>query len=75
MLGNILPKFSVSQFIGYLNGKRQLMIFYRHANLKYKYRNRQFWCKGYYVDTVGRNKKVIKEYIKIKFKKIQLMKK
>ena len=57
-------KFGVSQFMGYLKGKSSLMIFDRHANLKYKYGNRQFWCKGYYVDTVGRNKKVIAEYIR-----------
>ena len=49
--------------MGYLNGKSTLMIFDRHANLKYKYGNRHFWCRGYYVDTVGRNKKVIEEYI------------
>ena len=64
MLVSIPPKLSVSQFIGYLKGKSSLMIFDRHANLKYKYGNRQFWCKGYYIDTVGRNKKVIEEYIK-----------
>ena len=64
MLVSIPPKLSVSQFMGYLKGKSSLMIFDRHANLKYKYGNRQFWCKGYYVDTVGRNKKVIEEYIK-----------
>jgi putative transposase len=64
MLVSIQPKLSVSQFMGYLKGKSSLMIFDRHANLKYKYGNRQFWCKGYYVDTVGRNKKVIEEYIK-----------
>ena len=63
MLVSIPPKLSVSQFMGYLKGKSSLMIFDRHANLKYKYGNRQFWCKGYYVDTVGRNKKVIEEYI------------
>ena len=56
MLVSILPKYSVSQLMGYLKGKSSLMIFDRHANLKYKYGNRQFWCKGYYVDTVGRNK-------------------
>ncbi len=50
--------------MGYLKGKSSLMIFDRHANLKYKYGNRQFWCKGYYIDTVGRNKKAIEEYIK-----------
>ena len=59
MLVSIPPKYSVSQFMGYLKGKSSLMIFDRHANLKYKYGNRQFWCKGYYVDTVGRNKKAI----------------
>ena len=64
MLVSIPPKLSVSQFMRYLKGKSSLMIFDRHANLKYKYGNRQFWCKGYYVDTVGRNKKVIEEYIK-----------
>lgn len=64
MLVDIPPKLSVSQFMGYLKGKSSLMIFDRHANLKYKYGNRQFWCKGYYVTTVGRNKTVIEEYIK-----------
>jgi len=60
----IPPKISVSSFMVYLKGKSLLMIFDRHANLKYKYGNRQFWSKGYYVDTVGRNKKAIQEYIK-----------
>ena len=64
MLLSIPPKYSVSQIMGYLKGKSSLMIFDRHANLKYKYGNRQFWCKGYYVDTVGRNKKAIAEYIR-----------
>ena len=64
MLVSIPPKLSVSQFMGYLKGKSSLMIFDRHANLKYKYGNRQFQCKGYYVDKVGRNKKAIEEYIK-----------
>ena len=64
MLVSIPPKISVSQFMGYLKGKSSLMIFDRHANLKYKYGNRQFWCTGYYVDTVGRNKKAIEMYIK-----------
>ena len=59
----IPPKLSVSSFMGYLKGKSSLMIFDRHANLKYKYGNRQFWCKGYYVDTVGRNKNAIAKYI------------
>ena len=64
MLVSIPPKLSVSQFMGYLKGKSSLMIFDRHANLKYKYGSRHFWCRGYYVDTVGRNKKTIAEYIK-----------
>ena len=64
MLVSIPPKLSVAQFMGYLKGKSSLMIFDRHANLKYKYGNRHFWCRGYYVDTVGRNKKVIEEYIR-----------
>ncbi len=64
MLLSIPPKYSVSQIMGYLKGKSSLMIFDRHANLKYKYGKRSFWCRGYYVDTVGRNKKVIAEYIK-----------
>ena len=64
MLVSIPPKLSVSQFMGYLKGKSSLMIFDRHANLKYKYGNRQFWRTGYYVDTVGRNKKVIEAYIR-----------
>ena len=64
MLVSIPPKLSVSQFVGYLKGKSSLMIFDRHANLKYKYGNRHFWCRGYYVDTVGRNKKAIETYIR-----------
>lgn len=64
MFVSIPPKISVSSFMGYLKGKSSLMIFDRHANLKYKYGNRQFWCKGFYVDTVGRNAKAIEEYIK-----------
>ena len=64
MLASIPPNLSVSQFVGYLRGKSSLMIFDRHANLKYKYGNRHFWCRGYFVDTVGRNKKVIAEYIR-----------
>ena len=64
MLISIPPKYGVSQIMGYLKGKSSLMIFDRHANLKYKYGNRQFWCTGYYVDTVGRNKKVIEAYIR-----------
>ena len=64
MLLEIPPHLSVSQFMGYLKSKSSLMIFDRHANLKYKYGNRYFWCRGYYVDTVGRNQNAIKEYIK-----------
>ena len=63
MLISIPPKYSVSQIMGYLKGKNSLMIFDRHANLKYKYGNRYFWVRGYFVDTVGRNKKAIKAYI------------
>ena len=60
----IPPKYSVSEVMGYLKGKSRLMIFDRHANLKYKYGNRHFWCRGYYVDTVGRNEKAIQEYVR-----------
>lgn len=63
MLLSIPPKYSISSFMGFLKGKSSLMIFDRHANLKYKYGNRTFWARGYYVDTVGRNKKAIEEYI------------
>jgi len=64
MLVRIPPKYSVSEIMGYLKGKSSLMIFDRHANLKYKYGNRHFWCRGYYVDTVGKNAKKIEEYIR-----------
>ena len=64
MLVSIPPKYSVSQIMGYLKGKSRLMIFEKYANMKYKYGNRHFWCRGYYVDTVGRNKKVIEQYIR-----------
>lgn len=64
MLVSIPPKYSVSEFMGYLKGKSSLMIFDQFANMKYRYGNRQFWCRGYYVDTVGRNKKAIEEYIR-----------
>ena len=64
MLISVPPKYSISQVMGYLKGKSSLMIFEKYANLKYKYGNRHFWCRGFYVDTVGRNKKVIAEYIK-----------
>ena len=64
MLVSIPPKISVSGFVGFLKGKSTLIIYERHANLKYKYGNRQFWCRGYYVDTAGKNAKVISECIK-----------
>ena len=64
MLVRIPLKYSVSQIVGYLKGKSSLMIFDKFANLKYKYGNRHFWCRGYYVDTVGKNTKKIKEYIR-----------
>ena len=64
MLLKIPTKYSVSQIMGYLKGKSSIMIFERHANLKYRYGNRKFWCTGYYVDTVGKNEKAIREYIK-----------
>ena len=64
MLVSIPPYLSIALFMGYLKGKSSLMIFDRHANLKYKYGSRNFWCRGYYVDTGGRNKKVIAEYIR-----------
>ena len=63
MLIEIPPKMSVSGFMGFLKGKSSQMIFERWANARYKYRNREFWCRGYYVDTVGKNTKKIKEYI------------
>lgn len=59
----IPPKHSVSSFMGFLKGKSSLMIFQKYGNMKYAYRNREFWCRGYYVDTVGKNTKAIKEYI------------
>ena len=64
MLVSIPPKYSVSQIMGYLKGKSSLMIFEKYANLKYKYGNRHFWCRGYYVDTVGKNTEKIAEYIR-----------
>ena len=64
MLVSIPPQYRVLQIVGYLKGKSSLMIFDRHANLKYKYGNRQFWARGYFVDTVGKNKKQIQEYIR-----------
>lgn len=64
MLLEIPPKIAVSSFVGYLKGKSSLMIYEQFQNLKYKYRNREFWCRGYYVDTVGKNAKKIEEYIR-----------
>ena len=64
MLVSIPPHISIAQFMGYLKGKSSLMIFDRHANLKYKYGSRNFWCRGYFVDTVGQNRKMIAEYIR-----------
>ena len=64
MLLEIPPKLSVSSFMGYLKGKSSLMIYEQFGDLKFKYRNREFWCRGYYVDTVGKNTKKIEEYIK-----------
>jgi len=72
MLLSIPPKYSVSQIMGFLKGKSSLMIFDRHANLKYKYGNRHFWARGYFVDTVGRNKKQIEEYIKNQLQEDQI---
>ena len=70
MLVKIPPNISIAQFMGYLKGKSTLMIFDRHANLKYKYGNRHFWCRGYYVDTVGRNEAKIAEYVRNQLEEI-----
>ena len=64
MLVSIPPHLSIAQFMGYLKGKSSLMIFDRHANLKYKYGQRSFWCRGYFVDTVGKNETAIRNYIR-----------
>ena len=64
MLVEIPPKYAVSSFMGYLKGKSSTMLYERFGELKYKYRNKEFWCKGYYVDTVGENAKRIEEYIR-----------
>ena len=71
MLVSIPPKMSVSGFMGHLKGKSSLMIFQKYGNMKFAYRNREFWCKGYYVDTVGKNTKAIKEYIADQLKRDQ----
>jgi len=72
LLVSIPPKMSVSRFMGILKGKTSLMIFDRFANLKYKYGNRHFWCRGYYVDTVGRNKTAIAKYIQKQLEEDQI---
>lgn len=72
MLVEIPPKYSVSSFMGYLKGKSSTMLYEKVADLKYKYRNREFWCKGYYVDTVGKNETRIKEYIENQLKEDKL---
>ena len=72
MLVEIPPKMSVSSFVGFLKGKSSLIIHERHANLKYKHGNRSFWCRGYYVDTAGKNTKKIAEYIQNQLKEDQL---
>ena len=66
---SIPPKYSVSSVMGYLKGKSSLMIFQKWGNIKFAYRNREFWCKGFYVDTVGENTKMIKEYISNQLKR------
>ena len=72
MLVEIPPKMAVSWFMGFLKGKSSLMIYEKWGNLKYKYRGREFWCRGYYVDTVGKNTKAIAEYIKNQLKEDEL---
>ena len=69
MLVSIPPKYNVSSVMGYLKGKSSLMIFQKWGNIKFAYRNREFWCKGFYVDTVGKNTKMIKEYISNQLKR------
>lgn len=72
MLLEIPPKVAVSSFMGFLKGKSSLMIYEKYPELKYKYRNREFWCKGYYVDTVGKNAKKIEEYIRNQLQEDQM---
>ena len=72
MLIEIPPKYSVSSVMGFLKGKSSLMIYSKWANMRYQYRNREFWCRGYYIDTVGKNTKKIKEYISNQLKEDQL---
>ena len=72
MLVEIPPKISVSSFMGFLKGKSSLMIYEKWGNIRYKYRNRAFWCRGYYVDTTGKNERVIAEYIKNQLKEDEM---
>ena len=72
LLLEIPPKYSVAEFMGYLKSKSTLMIFDRHASMKYKYGNRSFWCRGYYVDTAGKNTKKIAQYIQNQLKEVEL---
>lgn len=72
MLVEIPPKMTVSGFMGFLKGKSSIMIYQKWGNMKYKYRNRSFWCRGYYVDTAGKNDKVIEAYIKNQLKEDEL---
>ena len=72
MLVEIPPKISVSSFMGFLKGKSSLMIYEKWGNIRYKYRNRTFWCRGYYVDTTGKNERVIAEYIKKQLKEDEM---
>lgn len=72
MLLEIPPKMSISSFMGFLKGKSSIMIYERWGDLKYKYKNRSFWCRGYYVDSVGKNKKMIEEYINNQLKNDEL---
>lgn len=69
MLVSIPPETSISGFMGYLKGKSSLMIFQKYGDMKFAYRNREFWCKGYYVDTLGKNTKAIKDYISEQLKR------
>ncbi len=73
MLVEIPPKISVSGFMGFLKGKSSVLIYQRYANMKFKYRNREFWCRGYYVDTVGKNANKIKDYIANQIQEDRLM--
>ena len=72
MLVKIPPKLSVASFVGFLKGKSSILIYQKYANMKFKYRNREFWCRGYYVDTVGKNTKKIQEYIQNQLKEDQI---